>query len=103
MNDMSKSYKINRWEFQFGKANKKTTNFNSISAEHKSVVDFDPTNSLKRCNSTPIINHILPPTNKATVSSGPTNTMNLTTNNATITSTTSRSRYFSTKIIIKFI
>lgn len=64
-------------------------------AEHNSI-DFDPTNSLKRCNSTPIINHILPPTNKATVSStitSATNTMNSTTNNPIITSTTSRSRF----------
>lgn len=60
-------------------------------AEHNSI-DFDPTNSLKRCNSTPIINHILPPTNKAIVSStttSTTNTMNSTTSNPIITSTTS--------------
>lgn len=70
----------------------KNKEFDHFAAEHKSM-DFDPTNSLKRCNSTPIISHILPPINKATVATtGTTNTMNLSTNNTAITSTTSRSR-----------
>lgn len=62
--------------------------------EHDSM-DFDPTNSLKRCNSTPIINQA---SNKAPASpsaSIPANVVNSIANitNITISSTTSRSRY----------
>lgn len=63
-------------------------------AEHNSM-DYDPTNSLKRCNSTPTINNILPAANKtSTTSAGAliTNTINMTSSNLNITSTTSRSR-----------
>lgn len=55
-------------------------------------MDYDPTNSLKRCNSTPVIN--LPTANKQIASPNTcpmaTNSVSSTTSNITIT--TSRSR-----------
>lgn len=73
------------------KVNNKSIIFISF-LEHETM-DFDPTNSLKRCNSTPIIN--LPGGSKAPASPNaliPTNVVNSASSAVTITSTTSRSR-----------